>query len=547
MSVIVEDLLKMPSMRNAKVLGGKEGLKNVVYGVTVLEYSYADDIQDEFYRKNAGLLNSQIVLTSFAPIKDNVCAQMTNLRRLAKAGQTAVVLYYVGFVMKSVDPRLVSLADELGLPLIVMPENRMDIRFSDLISEVSEAVLVDRMHYKGSLVTEIIGQITKLPTDKQTVDSALSMLCNKLHVSIVLTDGSLNTLGVSPWPLQNNGIESLMTEENVCHHVKRRKNFAPIPGAYIWYAPIHDKGKDPMRLFLIEEGSILNEALVDMAKETVQLAVELWSNQHSAVMTSELVKAILNDEPIRMRRLSEVLHIDIKSIHTSWFLRRVDAGGVFTKDMISTVRKVMDRLDSDIILEPYRSPIGDNEDLIMFFRNPLDLHLLDSCAQEIIDSLHDMGCKQVYLTMLDYKFTTADVRNAFSLWNEVEATARVAFPRLEVFHESEIELVRQCNEIIKLGEKSIASATGCLDALSDRQSSHEFLKTLEVYFLDSDMNMQRASEILGVHKNTIKYRINMVSDALGYSVTNPITTSRLTIALCIRRLLDRASETAFDR
>lgn len=542
MSVVVEDLLKMPSLRNAKVLAGKDGLRNVVYGVTVLEYANVDEIQEDFYRKNIGLMSSQVVLTSFASVKDNVNAQIQNIRRIAKAGQVALVLYYVGVVMKEIDPRLIAVADDIGLPLIAMPEGRLDMRYSDLITDINEAVLLDRMHYKGSLVTEIIGQITKLPTDKQTVDSAISMLCNKLHVSIVLTDGSLNILGVSAWPLQNAGIESLMTEENVCHHVKRRKNFAPIPGSYIWFAPIHDKGKDPMRLFLIEEGATLNEALVDMAKETVQLAVELWSSRHSAVMTSELVKAILNDEPIRMRRLSEVLHIDIKSIHTSWFLRRLDGKGVFTKEMIAIVRQVMDRLDSDIILEPYRSPLAESDDLIMFFRNPLDLHLLESCAQEIIDSLHKMGCTNVYLTMLDYKFTTADVRNAYSIWNENEARTRVAFPRLEVFHESEFELVRQCNEIIKLGEKSIASATGCLDALSDRQSSQEFLKTLEVYFLDSDMNMQKASEILNVHKNTIKYRINMVSDALGYSVTNPITTSRLTIALCIRRLLDKATE-----
>ena len=177
----------------------------------------------------------------------------------------------------------------------------------------------------------------------------------------------------------------------------------------------------------------------------------------------------------------------------------------------------------------------------MFFRNPLDAKLLDDCSKSIIYNLHNLGCQHVYLTMLDYKATTADVRKAFAIWNETEATARAVFPNLEIFHESEIELVRQCNEVIKLGEASISAATGCLDGLDERHGSDEFLKTLEVYYLDADMNMQTASEILGVHKNTIKYRINMVCDALGHSVSNPVTTSRLTIALAIRRLLDRAS------
>ena len=296
-----------------------------------------------------------------------------------------------------------------------------------------------------------------------------------------------------------------------------------------------------MRLFLIEQGTVLDEIMVEMAKQAVQLAVELWSNRHSAVLTSELVKAIINDEPIRMRRLSEVLNIDIKSIHTTWFIRCTDGRSTFTPEMIDCVRKTMNTLDSEIILEPYRTPLGSADDLIMFFRNPLDAKLLENCGKSIIENLHRLGCKNVYLTMLDYKATTANVRKAFAIWNETESIARAVFPNLEIFHESEIELVRQCNEIIKLGEASISAATGCLDGLGERHGSEEFLKTLEVYYLDADMNMQTASEMLGVHKNTIKYRINMVCDALGHSVSNPVTTSRLTIALAIRRLLERAA------
>ena len=200
----------------------------------------------------------------------------------------------------------------------------------------------------------------------------------------------------------------------------------------------------------------------------------------------------------------------------------------------------MGALDSEILLEPYRTPLGETNDLVMFFRNPMDARLLESCAQSILDTLKGMGLKDVRLTMLDYKFTTSDVRRAFSIWNQSEATARTVFPLLEIFHESEIELARQCNEIIRLGEASITSATGCLDALEEHHNSEEMLKTLEVYFLDADLSMQKTSEILGVHKNTIKYRINMVCDALGQQVGNPVTSARLTTALAIRRLMNRS-------
>lgn len=540
MGFTVEDAMRLPSLRGARILAGRAGLKNSVYGVTVFDYKGSERLQDLFFAQDDRHLSNEIVITSFASMESNTDLQCRYLRRMSSNGEAALVLYYVGSVVKSVPERLIATADELGFPLIVMPEGRLDLRYGDLISEVSASVLSDSIHYNGSLVTDIIGQVSRLPSEKQTIDSVLTLLSGKLRVSVVLTDNNLNELGDAQWPTTDGRIVDLMTEENVSHHVKRRKAFAPIPGSYIWFVPIHDRGVEPMRLFLIEEGTVLDDILVEMAKQTVQLAVELWSNRHSAVLTSELVKAIINDEPIRMRRLSEVLNIDIRSIHTTWIIRCTDGRSTFSDEMIQSVRNTMNTLDSAIILEPYRTPLGTADDLILFFRNPLDARLLDDCAKSIIYNLHSLGCVHVYLTMLDYKATTAHVRKAFAIWNENEATARAVFPTLEIFHESEIELVRQCNEVIKLGETSISSATGCLDGLDERHGSDEFLKTLEVYYLDAEMNMQTASEIMGVHKNTIKYRINMVCDALGHSVNNPVTTSRLTMALAIRRLLDRA-------
>lgn len=39
MSVTVADLLKLPSLRNAEVVAGKQGLNRIVTSVSVLEYA----------------------------------------------------------------------------------------------------------------------------------------------------------------------------------------------------------------------------------------------------------------------------------------------------------------------------------------------------------------------------------------------------------------------------------------------------------------------------------------------------------------------------
>ena len=44
------------------------------------------------------------------------------MKRLAEGGEVGLILYYVGVYLKKIDPRLVSLADEMDFVLIVMPE-----------------------------------------------------------------------------------------------------------------------------------------------------------------------------------------------------------------------------------------------------------------------------------------------------------------------------------------------------------------------------------------------------------------------------------------
>ena len=51
------------------------------------------------------------------------------------------------------------------------------------------------------------------------------------------------------------------------------------------------------------------------AAEAVRLFIGVWSRGYGNVGIGELLKAILNDEPVKMRRLAEIFRIDVTSIH----------------------------------------------------------------------------------------------------------------------------------------------------------------------------------------------------------------------------------------
>ena len=53
--------------------------------------------------------------------------------------------------------------------------------------------------------------------------------------------------------------------------------------------------------------------MLRQAAEVVRLALNLWSRKHAEVAWRELVRAILQDEPDKMRRLARIFHIDVKS------------------------------------------------------------------------------------------------------------------------------------------------------------------------------------------------------------------------------------------
>ena len=49
MGFTVEDALRLQSLKNARVVAGRSGLKNSVYGVTVFDYKGSEELQAKFF------------------------------------------------------------------------------------------------------------------------------------------------------------------------------------------------------------------------------------------------------------------------------------------------------------------------------------------------------------------------------------------------------------------------------------------------------------------------------------------------------------------
>lgn len=527
MSVTVSDLLKLPSLRQAHVLGGAGGLKKVVSSISVLESTDPGVLVNEVFPHDK-YSGSEIVITGFLNCINDIDRQCSNLLRLIEGGEVGLVLYYVGVYLPKVDQRLIDIANANDFVLICMPEGQRHLRYSDLITDVMECIYRDRSA-SSSLVSDILARISSAPHHQQTVGTALQMLCAELGCSVVLSTHEGNILNLSTWP---SGIEDTIREGiEGCLPVPSETVCMPCPflsDAEMSCIPIWSDLAQPLLLTLIKVGAPLSPHLLEQAVDTVRICINIWGKQHGAVAIHELLRAILQDEPLKMRRLAEIFHVDVASLHELWMLCGADAN------------KVASRMEYDLSLakqcaDTVVGAIFEGQP-VMCLSTPHSLREAENVMKELLSNALKDSPNAVVVRCSGLSNTTS-CRRAYLLTLENLADAKRIFPHKKLFLQGELELAAACRKRISEGEAAALQRILPLGVLQSEQDYQDLLYTACVYLLDCDSSTTKTAKMLFLHKNTIKYRLQRISDLLGYRLGKMPETIDLYRGAAIYRLL----------
>ncbi|MDR2069835.1 MAG: PucR family transcriptional regulator ligand-binding domain-containing protein [Treponema sp.] len=333
MGVTVENLMSLPSLREAAVLGGRNGLGRTVNFVSVLEYTKTDDVQD--YMFNAvEFLGNELVITCFADIRDDPEAQCVNLHRLAEIGMAGVILYYVGVVLPEVNQKLIDTADELGFPLICMPPNLKNLRYSEVITEVMEAIIKDQQT-KTDYQAEMLERISRLPVYQRSIDTAMRMLSDRLRVSLLLSDTSGNLLNSVCWP------RTLTPEpEKIIAGFMENPDAAVTENQiHITRTTVHTASNYRLDLYILKQDEHVKSEDTRQITNILRICINLLSEKHGEQVLPELVQTILRNEPVRMRHIARVFNIDVASIHTMWIVTQEQADYKNSRRLLSITRE----------------------------------------------------------------------------------------------------------------------------------------------------------------------------------------------------------------
>lgn len=529
MGVTVSDLLKLPCLRKAKVVAGQRGVTRLVSSVSVLEYADPEIMEDSFFH-NDECFGSEIVITGFMNNPNDEELQCATILKLAKAGEVGMILYYVGVFMPAVTKRMIEIADEMDFVLIVMPEQRMDARYSEAICEIMELVVKDRMT-NTAFVSELLEQVSRLPNHQRTVATVLQLLSVRIMASLFITDQSFVIINEAAWPQNRNTLREYLTDG-----LPPKVSGNPIilhkdVDYYSYRYQLNAGANRTMELIVIKEGQELPSIVLDQVVEVVGLAVNIWSTRHDEVAVTELVRSILQDEPMKMRRLASIFHIDVAAIHCMMIVHY--EGGVEVKSASNLIKKLTELLklyNSTVVADIYEGEV------VVFLDGANTL----SEEKEIMEGVHELLTQQpdrCCITCCNHLADTTQVREAFLLHQSYLEDARKIFVTKDTFHLQDIEFARECRQLIAKGESALKEYRNPAVLIRQHKEEEIEFRTLEVFLLDADCSYQRTAELLFVHKNTVKYRIGVCSDRLGYKIPTMPETLSLYYSTAIERLL----------
>ncbi len=111
-------------------------------------------------------------------------------------------------------------------------------------------------------------------------------------------------------------------------------------------------------------------------------------------------------------------------------------------------------------------------------------------------------------------------------------------PLRSVFDMLSIRIAEDCKRIISNNSQKMEFNLLVLAPLNRIKDRDEIIKTLEIFFLDTDGNISKTAEKMFVHVNTIKYRIRKARLALGNEYFEFRGNHYLYLALAIHRILN---------
>lgn len=273
--------------------------------------------------------------------------------------------------------------------------------------------------------------------------------------------------------------------------------------------------------------------LLQQASEILSIADDVYhlgvkENRHSSLLQN-LLSGTFDLEPTNMKNVSDYE----KEVGTLFYLR---PDGNSDRIRGIQLQRLCKETAAFFDSQKFSSLLDVTEDsLILLLLEELNFAYLEELAfslQEFLDE-KSLSVKLAYVQMSSLILTKETYQSICNCWDFM---VRIN-PLRSVFDVLSVRIAEDCKRIVSdISQKSEykLKVLAPLDRIKDKD---EMIKTLEIFFLDTDGSIPKTAELMFVHANTVKYRIRKARLALGNEYFELRGNHYLYLALAIRRII----------
>jgi len=561
-----EALTLAEPLRKARIVAGEAGLDNVVGSVNVME---VPDIVD-------WVRPGELLVSTLYPLRDDRAAVENLIPQLAErqlAGLAVTPESYIDELPVS----MVRQANRLGFPLIELPPR---VSFIDIIQPLTSRILelqADELQQSGAILHRFL-DLVLVGGDYSDIAQVISEVAQR---PVTIMDRFRRILG------QGGNIGESLARQVID---RDRSGEKYVSGSFEFNEAVVQGSQSPRQVALEVDGMKLKALLYPVEVSESQLgSIVVWEHasvpvdsrslmaiQHGATVVAlkmmerrslgqveqqfqnEILEGLLSEQATAQAsalRLSESLGSRLSPPFT---VLLVGSDVPSRKLLTSRVRQERSFVDSSLHLaERYIRSYGSGlsfwrrgPHLIVFY--PLGSKDLAAAREPIASMLREV-CARIEAENAPYTVSSGISRAAEELgdfrraYNEARQSFEIgrALARNRsstVTHYEDLGLLR----FAQVSETSVGIHSYCTDMLGpllehDRRSSAPLVDTLRV-FLESNQNHAEAARALGIHYNSLRYRLDRIKQLLGDIFGEPQRRLAVEVALQLQALLEGDGE-----
>lgn len=521
MKVTVRDCLQLEVFRQCILVAGEKKLDNRIKHVSVMDAASAEEAV--LYNARPG----ELVLTAFAGMRNNPAAQCKTIKELAKGGASAMVFFQRDATADRHNYKeVIQAAEEADLPFIIIV-NGGEVNYSDVITDVMEKVLYGS-NFRNSLINNTIFHLLNFEKHG-SFQQALKEAAINNEFQVVLLSEEFNPVFAVETRHRIAIDTAIRRGRDVALNLGQVYSFIEIDGVLTYWGRVEING-DKYYLLIVDNEDRYSSGEITKLAEIIEMAMGMWKFTPERDAKAEFVMALMRGNKSLAYTLKDELGVKPKELVSVFYARDMET---------SQWDAIIDDYEEKELLNVIRiSEAGETYGIIFKGRKltPGEGFNEKTVCNRLFDQLKDgKNVRIFHVTGLDGIEGAAD---GLHIINETWAFVGYIFPYKRVFTKYELALVSNCMNIQVQGgylKKNYMDLLASLRKEGDNKTK-QLLETLETFVLDAGMNSGKTAEFMGIHTNTVQYRLKKINEALGVEMTGNRVIPGLTIALALQRL-----------